>query len=469
MFTNHVRLTTRAMLLMALVLGGMLAAHLVGGAPLQAAVPPVEDCDTISYDQWLDGEVVRGADKCYSFEGTAGDKIAISMNRLDDDLDPFLQLVGPDGSLLVSDDDGGGDYNSLIVGYELPKSGTYTILAGSYEGLSSGGFELVLTHLLCGGSIAYGNEVFSQVPPRESCIYAFAGHGGEVVGIQLQREGGVLQPHVDVVAPDGSVVVSDDWDTGSLIDDYHLPTDGTYVIVVTAQDGQGTGAFSLTLWRKDACGGERDFDGTTTDHAEISFLTPRCYYTFYNYMSGDISVRMTAQSGNLRPEFQVFGPDDVAVSGIMTDRWSGSGQQGTYTIIALGEEGTAGRFELTISKPSSIRARLVTCGGRTLDSGRTISYEFRKAGLSCKYTFEGTAGDLVTVLMTRADDELDPYLWLYRGNRSSPEVEDDDGAGDYNSLIEQYRLPSSGVYRVVAGSYDDASAGKYYLSFWLTP
>ena len=70
----------------------------------------------------------------YSFSGTAGQRISISMSS--NQFDTFLILNRPDGSLLAVNDDGGGGTNSRIPpnGFlTLPVTGTYTIYANAFD------------------------------------------------------------------------------------------------------------------------------------------------------------------------------------------------------------------------------------------------------------------------------------------------------------------------------------------------
>jgi outer membrane protein assembly factor BamB len=70
----------------------------------------------------------------YSFSGTAGQRISISMSS--NQFDTFLILNRPDGSVLAVNDDGGGGTNSRIPpnGFiTLPVTGTYTIYANAFD------------------------------------------------------------------------------------------------------------------------------------------------------------------------------------------------------------------------------------------------------------------------------------------------------------------------------------------------
>ena len=68
----------------------------------------------------------------YTFDGEAGQTMTIELES--DDFDPVLQLKGPDGELITTNDDYGVTLNSTIV-IELPANGTYSAIATSYSGL----------------------------------------------------------------------------------------------------------------------------------------------------------------------------------------------------------------------------------------------------------------------------------------------------------------------------------------------
>ncbi|HNG32164.1 MAG TPA: BACON domain-containing carbohydrate-binding protein [Blastocatellia bacterium] len=83
----------------------------------------------------------------YTFSGTSGQRIAIAQNSTA--IDSYVFLIGPDGAILYTDDDGGGARNSRIPSgsgfYRLPASGVYTIEATSYSSNQAGNYSLSLT------------------------------------------------------------------------------------------------------------------------------------------------------------------------------------------------------------------------------------------------------------------------------------------------------------------------------------
>ena len=85
----------------------------------------------------------------YTFEGEANESIAINVIGTSDPrtmLDPFLRLIGPDGTVVAEDDNGGsnaerGDARIVL---ELPETGTYTIVVTTATPADKGRYALSL-------------------------------------------------------------------------------------------------------------------------------------------------------------------------------------------------------------------------------------------------------------------------------------------------------------------------------------
>jgi tetratricopeptide (TPR) repeat protein len=97
----------------------------------------------IPFRETVKGVVKSGGRYVWIFEGTAGEVITIKMSEDGSMLDTYLTLLGPDGAMLITDDDGGDGSNSMVRGFVLPETGTYTIVAGGSRD-SAGAYELTL-------------------------------------------------------------------------------------------------------------------------------------------------------------------------------------------------------------------------------------------------------------------------------------------------------------------------------------
>ncbi len=95
------------------------------------------------------------AEDRYSFRGEAGTAVVVTL--VSEDFDPVLLLTGPDGELLVLNDDTDGeetvatpvvetgslDWLNAGIYLSLPQTGTYTVQARSFSGLG-GNYELAV-------------------------------------------------------------------------------------------------------------------------------------------------------------------------------------------------------------------------------------------------------------------------------------------------------------------------------------
>jgi hypothetical protein len=106
-----------------------------------AAIGPVSAQTAITYGETVQGELTsEQTTQNYTFEGTTGDRVVIAMASAE--FDTRFALLDPAGAELISDDDGGYGTDSLLVGFELPIDGPYTIAASSYGGSATGPYGL---------------------------------------------------------------------------------------------------------------------------------------------------------------------------------------------------------------------------------------------------------------------------------------------------------------------------------------
>ncbi len=81
-----------------------------------------------------------GEQHTYTFSGNSGDTVTLELLATDSDFDPFLALYDPGNRQVASNDDFGGSLNSMLE-FQLPQSGTYTVLVRGFAD-SSGRYEL---------------------------------------------------------------------------------------------------------------------------------------------------------------------------------------------------------------------------------------------------------------------------------------------------------------------------------------
>jgi tetratricopeptide (TPR) repeat protein/uncharacterized protein YgiM (DUF1202 family) len=103
----------------------------------EAAVTSLED-EVISMTE---GRVYE-----YAFDAGAGQKLSVAARTgLNLFLDPLIVVLDESGTPIASDDDSGLNLDAVIAGFELPETGTYTLLVSHAGGGSDGDVVVTLT------------------------------------------------------------------------------------------------------------------------------------------------------------------------------------------------------------------------------------------------------------------------------------------------------------------------------------
>lgn len=197
--------------------------------------------------------------EAWALEGAAGESVAIRLEA--DEFDALLLVVGPGIDGMLSDDDGGGNYNSLLT-IKFPESGTYTVVATTVgEGIVGPytiGVEepLDLNTLPTDGRIVeVGGTMTGTLTASDPMIgegrygqaWAFPGSGGQSYTIELDSSD--FDCYLMVVGPGIAEPFVDDDSGGDLNArlGLTLPEDGDYRVIVTSAGPEETGAFTLRV------------------------------------------------------------------------------------------------------------------------------------------------------------------------------------------------------------------------------
>lgn len=103
---------------------------------------------SLSYGQTRNGTLTKsdlldggGYTDAYEFDGRKGDRVVLEMRS--SDFDTYLRLVPPDGAHIDSDD-AGDDQTRSRIELTLAESGSYQVIATSYEDKETGAYALTL-------------------------------------------------------------------------------------------------------------------------------------------------------------------------------------------------------------------------------------------------------------------------------------------------------------------------------------
>lgn len=102
------------------------------------------DHDAIETGQQITLQVDQGTVYHVPFTAKAGQYASALAVARSSSIDPLMVLVAPDGGALAGDDDSGGNTDALILNFEIPEDGQYTLLIGHSLGGSQGAVQIRL-------------------------------------------------------------------------------------------------------------------------------------------------------------------------------------------------------------------------------------------------------------------------------------------------------------------------------------
>lgn len=195
----------------------------------------------------------------YTFQGGIGQRLQIEM--ISQEIDPYLILLDPHGNDLAQDDDGGGGNNAKI-SIILPETGTYLVIANSYQAGESGSYKLRTQATTINGGNSFTQEDFilrqegilgdgSSILPADGSlfnIHTFEGTAGESVTISAVSAD--FDIYIALVDANGNPIGEND-DTSENNPNatlrITLPHTGRYGIIVNSYYKTGGGRYVLTV------------------------------------------------------------------------------------------------------------------------------------------------------------------------------------------------------------------------------
>jgi hypothetical protein len=189
----------------------------------------------------------------YTFTGQSNDAVTIFLTRTLGALtDPWLELHGPNGILLVPNQLGEGLYD-LIQAYRLPRTGTYRILVRDDVGDLTFNYALSLVKIpgpnVGEMPIAPGQTVTNGLHlPAEIDLYTFFAIAGDSIEAVLTRiTGSSTEAIFQLLAPDGTILAAQTSSISARNRLNCLSQTGIYVFLCRDDDGSVTFDYTITL------------------------------------------------------------------------------------------------------------------------------------------------------------------------------------------------------------------------------
>jgi len=184
----------------------------------------------------------------------AGDIISAAVSPNSGLIDPVLEIVAPDGTVIAKDDNGGGDRAAFVRVANIPLSGVYMLKVSDARGANKGTYTLIWRYInLAPTSTPLPQTITlmqmeDSVPPAEYRFFVFPGKAGQRIRIQVEPlPDSALDPVAVLLAPDGTELATGDDSAASMNPDFvvTLPADGTYSVRVNGY--LSFGAFALRV------------------------------------------------------------------------------------------------------------------------------------------------------------------------------------------------------------------------------
>lgn len=402
-------------------------------APISA-----QDDNLVQYDHAVTGEITNAMPEIhYTFAGSAGDTIIVSMSNDDTDefyLDSRLELLGPDSRSLYT----AGDYSwqwanplKLQIGpVTLPETGNYMIIV-TRSMQQQGGFELVIKRLEVAplavnqaATAEFNSDmpvVFSY-PGGSTDVYKLIGHKLDGIGgftIELRDPQGVLAPtNQDFGAYEGQFV----------LDALRMSEAGQYLLVARRdvfynEQGQpepATDVLRLTLTLQPVATQpialNEAVSGTLSDE------NPSAYYTFAG-SEGD-RLRLTGgQPTDDRPFWVlVVPPAGLAATGPGTN-WGQDSfvldplpltMSGEYILLVRRSWGTRDGLVAEKGELGAAEYTITLCASQVpiLEAGVEITSTIEGRSTQQVYRYDGVAGQTLHVTVRSVGENYWPHVAL---------------------------------------------------------
>ena len=451
----------------------------------------------------------------YTLDVRAGDQIDV--RAMSTEFDPYLIVRGPTDDLRWENDDEGDGSIQARVNETAPVTGRYRVIVTSYQPGESGRYQVRggLSRQAAGsrtppapvqgvqgnsqmGTLTRGDEQLSSGEFMDT--YRIEGRAGQRVWIHMTSTD--FDTYLMVRGPDGSTFDNDDAEgdgTNSALE-ITLPASGTYRVVATSYRSGETGTYSLVTNGAQIALADTSAGGGRSNNSAIGAATASSGLRPGGSVSGELRQGdATLSSGEFFDTYTLEADPGtqlvIEMSSSAVDTYLAAFGAGDYQVSndddPSGRNGTNSRLEVTMPESGSLTVAATSyAGGETGAYRLSASY----AGTSARqqqavpsqamawngtisgrledsdprsdrsrtdvYTIEAQEGQALRLALS--SDDFDPLVRVEGPDGFVAENDDDPAGGTLNSVLDT-RLPTTGTYRVVVGSYAADGLGAYRL------
>jgi len=397
----------------------------------------------------------------YTFNGTAGDIVRLDISQTSGSLSPDVDIYRANGTLLCSDDTVG---TSLSMTCTLDVSGVYFILVGDWAINDTGGYAFYLQRLNNPSNIT-PVDYSGVVPATTSSIvehdtYTFNGTAGDIVRLDISQTSGSFSPDVDIYRANGTLLCTEDTVGTSLSLECTLDTSGTFIILVGDWAINDTGGYAFYLQRLNNPSNPTAVDYSGVVAASIASIVEHDTYTFSGTAGDIVRLDVSQTSGSFSPDVDIYRANGTLLCsedtvGALLSLECTLDTSGTFVILvgdwAINDTGGYAFYLQRLNNPSNATA---------VGYGDTVGAAIASIVEHDTYTFNGTAGDLIRLDISRTSGSFNPDVDIYRGNGTLLCAESTVGT----TLSLECTLDTSGSHVILVGDWAINDTGGYEFS-----
>jgi hypothetical protein len=322
-----------------------------------------------------------------------------------------------------------------------------------------------------GSTLTFDETVTGEITNDTTEVqYTFEGTAGDIITVNMSAEPGTLDSYLELIAPDGTQLLTADDYAGSLnsqIGPYTLAESGTYTVVATRCCGGGgggtTGAYELVLRQAEVA--PLTIGATVT--ASLSDEQPSTFFS----VEGDSQTVLTLEAETVEGDtpflVEVRNPEGQVVNSgwqnfdqpVLIDPLF-LGGEGSYLINVSRQQNTAPQATPT---SGSVTVSLVLQGVETqpIEIGATVNGTLDEGNPSDHYTFSGTPEDLLRMSGVHSPDSEPFEVVVYAPSGFSINSANTGYVEPQGSFtLDPLQLFESGSYMLVLRRLDTEGDGE---------
>jgi hypothetical protein len=430
---------------------------------------------------------VRAEVDSYEFDAAAGERIVLSLGEVTPTYEPYIELHGPGGELIVS---ASGNTGALIESV-APTAGTYTARVFEFGNDETGDYLLHFVKLPNqdaaaadpfdgeGGLLASDSTTSAAVDtPGDFDVYFIDAVAGERIILSLAEVTATYEPYLALYGPGGAVVNTAQGNVSAFIE-VVAPATGRYAALAFEFGNDETGDYLLHFAKLPYAGTTPNpFDGDggvlasdTTTAASVDAAGDFDLYTFNATAGERIIFSLAEVTATYEPYLAVYGPGgamiDTAQGNVAAFIEVAAPETGTYTVLAM-EFGNdePGDYLLHFAKlpHAGTTPNPFDGDGGALVSNTTTAAAMDAGGDLDLYTLQATAGERIILSLGEVTPAYEPFIELYGPGGAVLDTKQ----GNIAAVIDLV-APSTGTYNVLVAEFGDDEAGDYHLHYAKMP